>query len=89
VFTQVVDVAFDTARRLAGLTVLVNDHPAFRVDWMPFGGHERSGLGIGGIGRSRGFAIEVATRAADGIAVQVPCARRIEHGSLVAVRVVG
>jgi acyl-CoA reductase-like NAD-dependent aldehyde dehydrogenase len=50
VFTRDVDVAFDTARRLDGLTVLVNDHPAFRVDWMPFGGHRRSGLGVGGIG---------------------------------------
>jgi acyl-CoA reductase-like NAD-dependent aldehyde dehydrogenase len=50
VFTRDVDVALDTARRLDGLTVLVNDHPAFRVDWMPFGGHRRSGLGVGGIG---------------------------------------
>jgi acyl-CoA reductase-like NAD-dependent aldehyde dehydrogenase len=50
VFTRDVDVALDTARRLDGMTVLVNDHPAFRADWMPFGGHKRSGLGVGGIG---------------------------------------
>lgn len=30
-------------------TVLINEHPAFRTDWMPFGGLDQSGLGIGGI----------------------------------------
>ena len=28
----------------------VNDHTAFRVDWMPFAGRRQSGLGTGGIG---------------------------------------
>ena len=28
---------------------MVNDHTAFRVDWMPFAGSKTSGLGIGGI----------------------------------------
>jgi len=28
---------------------MINDHTAFRVDWMPFAGHRTSGLGIGGI----------------------------------------
>ncbi|MBW2219134.1 MAG: aldehyde dehydrogenase, partial [Deltaproteobacteria bacterium] len=32
--------------------VLINDHTAFRVDWMPFGGSKESGLGVGGIGPS-------------------------------------
>ncbi len=27
----------------------MNDHTAFRVDWMPFGGRRASGLGMGGI----------------------------------------
>jgi len=31
---------------------MVNEHTAFRVDWMPFGGAEMSGLGVGGIGYS-------------------------------------
>jgi acyl-CoA reductase-like NAD-dependent aldehyde dehydrogenase len=31
---------------------MVNDHTAFRVDWMPFGGRMHSGLGMGGIPRS-------------------------------------
>ena len=29
---------------------MVNDHTAFRVDWMPFAGRKHSGYGIGGIG---------------------------------------
>ena len=28
---------------------MVNDHTAFRVDWMPFAGLRESGYGIGGI----------------------------------------
>jgi hypothetical protein len=28
---------------------MVNDHTAFRVDWMPFAGLKQSGLGTGGI----------------------------------------
>ena len=28
---------------------MVNDHTAFRVDWMPFAGLRQSGLGVGGI----------------------------------------
>lgn len=28
---------------------MVNDHTAFRVDWMPFAGLKHSGLGVGGI----------------------------------------
>jgi acyl-CoA reductase-like NAD-dependent aldehyde dehydrogenase len=28
---------------------LINDHTAFRVDWMPFAGRHQSGYGVGGI----------------------------------------
>jgi acyl-CoA reductase-like NAD-dependent aldehyde dehydrogenase len=28
---------------------MINDHTAFRIDWMPFGGRKASGLGVGGI----------------------------------------
>ena len=49
VFTE----SLETARRAyAGLnasTVMINDHSAFRVDWMPFAGLNLSGLGVGGI----------------------------------------
>ena len=52
VFTKDLDVAFDCARRLDATAVMVNQHSAFRVDWMPFGGRKASGLGLGGIGPS-------------------------------------
>ncbi len=48
-FTNRLDRALDVGRRLHGTAVTINDHPAFRVDWMPFGGHLESGAGIGGI----------------------------------------
>jgi acyl-CoA reductase-like NAD-dependent aldehyde dehydrogenase len=28
---------------------MVNDHTAFRTDWMPFAGQRQSGFGTGGI----------------------------------------
>jgi acyl-CoA reductase-like NAD-dependent aldehyde dehydrogenase len=28
---------------------MVNDHPAFRTDWMPLAGRRQSGYGVGGI----------------------------------------
>jgi acyl-CoA reductase-like NAD-dependent aldehyde dehydrogenase len=49
VFTQDLDVALDTVNRLNATAVMVNDHTAFRVDWMPFGGRDASGIGMGGI----------------------------------------
>jgi acyl-CoA reductase-like NAD-dependent aldehyde dehydrogenase len=49
VFTRNVDTALDTAKRINAATVMINDHTAFRVDWMPFGGRKASGLGVGGI----------------------------------------
>ncbi len=52
IFTRDLDTALDVSRRLHGMTVMVNDHTAFRVDWMPFGGHQNSGLGLGGIAHS-------------------------------------
>jgi acyl-CoA reductase-like NAD-dependent aldehyde dehydrogenase len=52
VFTQNINIAFDTVQRLKAQAVMVNDHTAFRVDWMPFSGSEQSGLGTGGIGYS-------------------------------------
>ena len=49
VFTKDLDTALDTARRLNATAVMINDHTAFRVDWMPFGGRDQSGIGMGGI----------------------------------------
>jgi acyl-CoA reductase-like NAD-dependent aldehyde dehydrogenase len=52
VFSQDIDAAMTAAERLNGAAAMVNDHTAFRVDWMPFGGRGPSGLGTGGIGHS-------------------------------------
>jgi acyl-CoA reductase-like NAD-dependent aldehyde dehydrogenase len=41
--------AMRAARRLDASAVLVNDHTAFRTDWMPFAGRRQSGYGVGGI----------------------------------------
>lgn len=52
VFTSNIDKALYAIKRLNGTAVMVNDHTAFRVDWMPFGGAKASGLGLGGIAYS-------------------------------------
>ncbi|KUJ61254.1 aldehyde dehydrogenase [Flavobacteriaceae bacterium CRH] len=49
VFTKNIDIALDATRKLNATAVMVNDNTAFRVDWMPFGGRDASGLGMGGI----------------------------------------
>jgi acyl-CoA reductase-like NAD-dependent aldehyde dehydrogenase len=50
VYARDLEFALQTADRLAGSVVMINDHPAFRVDWMPFAGLRESGYGVGGIG---------------------------------------
>ena len=49
VFTRSLDTALAAYRELDASAVMVNDHTAFRVDWMPFAGLRQSGLGVGGI----------------------------------------
>ena len=49
VMSQDIDKAMYAYRRLNASAVMVNDHTAFRVDWMPFAGLKESGYGIGGI----------------------------------------
>ncbi|MHC4939002.1 MAG: aldehyde dehydrogenase family protein [Planctomycetota bacterium] len=49
VFTKDLDLAMSAYSKLDASAVMVNDHTAFRVDWMPFAGLRESGLGIGGI----------------------------------------
>jgi acyl-CoA reductase-like NAD-dependent aldehyde dehydrogenase len=49
IFTQDLGFALQVAPRLDGSAVMINDHTAFRTDWMPFAGHRQSGAGIGGI----------------------------------------
>lgn len=50
VYTDDLEVALDTVKRLDASAVMVNDHTAFRADWMPFAGRRESGYGVGGIG---------------------------------------
>jgi len=49
VATQNIDTAMYCYQQLNASAVMVNDHTAFRVDWMPFSGLKQSGLGVGGI----------------------------------------
>ena len=49
VFTENLDIALDCVKKLNATAVMINDHTAFRVDWMPFGGRDASGIGMGGI----------------------------------------
>jgi len=49
IFTQAIGPALRAAERLDASAVMVNDHTAFRTDWMPFAGRRLSGYGIGGI----------------------------------------
>ncbi|TDI86235.1 MAG: aldehyde dehydrogenase family protein [Caldithrix sp.] len=49
VFTRDIDTALRVSTRLDASAVMVNDHSAFRVDWMPFAGLKQSGLAVGGI----------------------------------------
>ena len=49
VFAQDIDAALRVAERIDASAVMINDHTAFRTDWMPFAGRRQSGYGTGGI----------------------------------------
>jgi acyl-CoA reductase-like NAD-dependent aldehyde dehydrogenase len=49
VFSRDYATAMRAYRGLDASAVMLNDHTAFRVDWMPFAGLRQSGLGVGGI----------------------------------------
>ena len=49
VYSDNIDTAMYVSDRLDASAVMVNEHTAFRVDWMPFAGLRQSGLGTGGI----------------------------------------
>ncbi len=49
IFARDIDAALTAAKLLDASAVMVNNHSAFRTDWMPFAGRRQSGLGIGGI----------------------------------------
>jgi acyl-CoA reductase-like NAD-dependent aldehyde dehydrogenase len=49
VFTRDIERAMEISKGLDASAVMINDHTAFRADWMPFSGRRQSGLGTGGI----------------------------------------
>ncbi|HDZ16277.1 MAG TPA: aldehyde dehydrogenase family protein [Methylophaga aminisulfidivorans] len=49
VYSKEIDAAMYAADKLNATAVMINEHTAFRVDWMPFAGEKHSGLGTGGI----------------------------------------
>jgi len=49
VYTNDLHAAMHTYRNIDASAVMVNDHSAFRTDWMPFTGLKQSGHGVGGI----------------------------------------
>jgi acyl-CoA reductase-like NAD-dependent aldehyde dehydrogenase len=49
VFTNNFDFAFQAVKALDASAVMINEHTAFRTDWMPFAGRRQSGYGVGGI----------------------------------------
>jgi len=48
-FSQDIDKAMYISSQLDATAVMINDHTAFRTDWMPSAGLRQSGLGVGGI----------------------------------------
>ena len=49
VWTTDLEKAMQASQSLDASAVMINDHTAFRVDWMPFAGLRHSGYGVGGI----------------------------------------
>ncbi len=57
-FTNDLSAAMEIATGFSAMTFVINNHTAFRVDQMPFGGHGLAGLGMGGVK----YAMEELTR---------------------------
>jgi acyl-CoA reductase-like NAD-dependent aldehyde dehydrogenase len=49
VFSNNINTCMYVYKQIDAAAVMVNDHTAFRVDWMPFSGLKHSGHGVGGI----------------------------------------
>jgi acyl-CoA reductase-like NAD-dependent aldehyde dehydrogenase len=49
IFSDNINVVLMAYKKLNASAIMVNEHTAFRVDWMPFAGLKESGLGVGGI----------------------------------------
>ncbi len=51
-FSKNINTITKVYKNLDCAAVIINDHSAFRVDWMPFAGRRSTGHGIGGIGHT-------------------------------------
>lgn len=49
IFTNDMSIFMKAVKMIPAMSLVINEHTAFRVDWMPFGGHKASGLGMGGV----------------------------------------
>lgn len=49
IFSNNINNALKLSELINGTGIIINDHTAFRTDWMPFGGANLSGMGVGGI----------------------------------------
>jgi len=49
IYTKDIDLALHCAKQIECMGFMINNPTAFRVDWMPFGGSKKSGMGVGGI----------------------------------------
>lgn len=49
VFTQDYGTAMSVFKSIDASALMLNDHTAYRTDWMPFAGLKQAGLGVGGI----------------------------------------
>ncbi len=49
IFTSNLSKALNYAHSIDQKACMVNEHNAFRVDWMPFGGYKKSGYGVSGV----------------------------------------
>jgi acyl-CoA reductase-like NAD-dependent aldehyde dehydrogenase len=57
-FSENIQSIMDGVKKIACMNLMINEHTSWRVDAMPFGGHRKSGLGMGGVK----WAIEEQTR---------------------------
>ncbi len=59
IYTNDLEISNYCIKHLDASAVMVNDHTAFRVDWMPFAGRKHSGYGIGGIGHTMHDMVQI------------------------------
>lgn len=68
VYTGDLQIANQCIQYLDATAVMINDHTAFRVDWMPFAGRKHSGYGIGGIGYTMHDMVQLKMAVFNGLA---------------------